>query len=137
MKTNTTRAFRQKAMSSILPEQFESAEDFFIFLHLNDRVKFIHAWSFVAATVIFIFSILHLSWQLFILQYLVSTLPSVFSHYLCDGYKNRGPVQKPAFTLRNGIRINIRYLLGRSRRDDELFVRKYPFVREIFCTENA
>lgn len=132
MKVTTSKAFRQQAMKGFTAEQFESEEDFFYFIHLNNNLRLIHSLSFVLASIIFIFSLIELSWKLFVLQYFVSTLPAVASHYWMDGYKNKSPVKTPLRSLRLGVRLNLNFLLGKTVKKDKAFIEKYPFVKAVF-----
>lgn len=132
MKVATSKKIRTEAFNAIGPDRFQTPGDYFYFIHLNDTLRWIHSVSFLAACYIFVLSLIKLSPSLFFLQYLTSTIPAVLSHYFCDGFKNKGPFKRPAFTLRMGILLNLKFLFGQLKKEDEFFMQKYPFVNEIF-----
>ena len=139
MKATTSRAFRGKYIDTYTYADFDNFEDYFLYLHLNRRILWMH---FFGAFV----SIPMLPWALYMLLYQQSIWPvcvylgfyygfGFSSHVLQDGRVSRTtPDYGPSYFY--VININFRILTGKIKEYEDNFIAKYPHTLWVYRKEN-
>lgn len=134
MKTTTSRAFRRKHINTYQYADFDNFEDYFLYLHLNDSVQWMH---FLGAFL----GIPFLPWAVYTL-YHGNIWPFVFytalfygsgfsSHWLCEGKISRTtPDYGPSYFY--VININFRLLTGQLKKYENAYLQKYPHTLWVY-----
>lgn len=129
MKATTSRAFRKRYINVYSYADFDNFEDFFLYLHLNRLVLWMH---FFGAFV----SIPMLPWALYMACFKQTFWPVLLylglyygcgfsSHFLNDGRISRTtPDYGPSYFY--VININFRILTGKMREYEQNYIKKYP-----------
>lgn len=135
MKATTSRAFRQRYINTYSYADFDNFEDFFLYLHLNQNVLWLH---FVGAFV----AIPLLPWALYQACYQQSFWPLLLylglyygfgfsSHWLCDGQISRTtPDYVPSYVY--VINLNFRMLTGKIKAYEDNYRQKYPHTLWVY-----
>lgn len=134
MKVTTSRAFRKQYINTYQYEDFDNFEDYFLYLHLNPRVLWMH---FLGA----FFAIPFLPWAVWemyhgvfwpFLAYTALFYGSGFSsHWLNEGKISRTtPDYGPSYFY--VININFRILTGNYQQYEANYLAKYPHTRWVY-----
>ena len=136
MKVPTPRRFRKKYINTYSYADFDNFEDFFLYLHLNDKVLWMH---FLGAFV----GIPFLPWAVYHL-YQGSVWPFVAytalfygsgfsSHWLNEGRISRTtPDYGPSYFY--VINLNFRLLTGQLKPYEAAYKEKYPHTLWVYST---
>lgn len=137
MKTTTSRAFRLKHLNSYGPDDFESFADYFMYLHLNSGVQWIHVLGGVG-------TLLLLPWALsallaynpwpFVLFSVLFYGAGFASHWLWDGLISK-TVSSFWASYACVLTLNLRVLTRQIKQDEATFMQKYPQVMWVYLTE--
>ena len=137
MKVTTSRAFRQQYINTYQYADFDNFEDYFLYLHLNDRVLWMH---FIGAFV----STPFLPWAVYAM-YHGDFLPfgicvALFygcgfsSHWLNEGKISRTtPDYGPSYFY--VINLNFRVLTGQLKTYKATYMKKYPHTLWVYSTD--
>lgn len=138
MKVTTTRAFRRHYLNSYSVADFDTFEDYFLYLHLNPRVQWIHVLGGIAVLPLFpwvVYQGVHLwdPWP-FLLFSLWFYGAGFASHWLGDGLisktvKDFGP------SYLYVIALNFRVVMGFQAAEEARWLSRYPHMRWVYQAE--
>lgn len=138
MKATTSRAFRRKYINTYSYADFDNFEDYFLYLHLNQRVQWMH---FIGAFV----GIFMLPWALHAALYQLSfwqVLVYLGFYYGCgfsSHWINEGKISKttpdygPSYFY--VININFRILTGLMKQYEANYIARYPHTLWVYSRD--
>lgn len=138
MKTTTTRAFRRQYINSYTLADFDSFDEYFLYLHLNPHVQIAHAWGSCTGVLMFpwgIYSFVHdhQIWQ-FVLASLIYYGVGFGSHYTGDGVVSA--TGRSFFkSYRSVLMLIVDTLTGKVRQREAAFIARYPHMLWIYDLE--
>ncbi len=143
--TKASRAFHKERNRRYTPEQFNTYNDWFYFIHIDPYTRALHALGMVIgvssyALSLYLFVSTGLQLEAFVALFSGAFFFYVFpllSHYLYDGGGAKSTPDKFLPTLLPVIHINLMTLTGRFDPWLREFVKKYPFTREAWALEEV
>ncbi len=139
MKTTTTRAFRLEHLNSYSPTDFENFADYFLYLHLNSSVQWIHVLGGIGPLLLLpwvITALLSFNPWPFVLFSLVFYGAGFASHWLYDGLVSKTVTSFWA-SYACVLRLNLHVLNRRIKQDEFDFMQKYPQVMWVYLAEES
>lgn len=135
MKVNTSRQFRKKHLNDYHFYDFENFEDYFLYLHLNTRVQWVHLLGALVSVPL-------LPWSLYVLFYQYNPLPFLaytaifygagFSiHWASDGLISKTVASfGPSFFY--VMILNFRLFTGTMASYEAQYIQKYPHTLWVY-----
>jgi hypothetical protein len=138
-KTTTSRAFRKKNLNRYTVYDFDNFEDYFLYLHLNPQIQWIHVLGGVAIVPVFpwvIYALVHLHQPLpFVLFSLVFYGAGFLSHWTGDGQISK-TVKAFGPSYLYVILLNFRVITGSQKAYEARFMARYPHTLWVYQSEN-
>ncbi len=138
-KTTTSRAFRKKNLNRYTVYDFDNFEDYFLYLHLNPQIQWIHVLGGVAIVPVFpwvIYALIHLHQPLpFVLFSLVFYGAGFLSHWTGDGQISK-TVKAFGPSYLYVILLNFRVITGNQKAYEARFMTRYPHTLWVYQSEN-
>ncbi|PKL75932.1 MAG: hypothetical protein CVV27_12855 [Candidatus Melainabacteria bacterium HGW-Melainabacteria-1] len=146
MNVTTSRSFRQKHIKTYQIADFDSFDDYFLYIHLNPAVRWAHAWGAVLGVILLIWGLYMLlaerSWIALIVGVGLYYGVGFVSHYVFDGVffetgkYQQGSAASPQQTYLQSYRSLIQLILatlsGKDQALEKAFWARYPHTRWIF-----
>lgn len=136
-KTTTSRAFRKEHLNHYRVYDFDSFEDYFLYLHLNPHIQVIHVLGGVAIVPVFpwvLYSLIHLHQPLpFVLFSLAFYGAGFLSHWTGDGQISK-TVKAFGPSYLYVILLNFRVITGSQSAYEARFLARYPHTRWVYQT---
>lgn len=134
-KIVTSRAFRQHHLHRYGAEDFDTFSEYFLYLHLNPRVQFLHALGYWVSLPFFPWSLKKLwkeknPWPFLGLSALFYGT-GFAAHWTEDGQVSK-TITSFFPTYREALIMNWRVLNGSQKNHEEAFKKKYPHVLWVF-----
>ena len=135
MQVTTSRAFRRHYLNTYSVADFDTFEDYFLYLHLNPRVQWIHVLGGIAVLPLFpwvVYQGVHLWNPLPFLLFSLWFYGAGFaSHWLGDGLisktvKDFGP------SYLYVIALNFRVVMGLQAAEEARWLSSYPHMRWVY-----
>lgn len=139
MRTTASRSQKAAGIRRYGPDVFDTWYDWFLFVHLDRGTQAVHAISMVAGLAMFPWAMIELfAWNplplvLFTAVYYGSGFAS---HWVCDGLVSP-TVPEPMKAYEGVLRLNFGWWLGTLPEEEEALLARYPFVREVYFTQQA
>ncbi|MBT9545317.1 MAG: hypothetical protein IV090_08010 [Candidatus Sericytochromatia bacterium] len=138
-KTTTSRAFRKKNLNRYTVYDFDNFEDYFLYLHLNPQIQWIHVLGGVAIVPVFpwvIYALIHLHQPLpFVLFSLVFYGAGFISHWTGDGQISK-TVKAFGPSYLYVILLNFRIITGSQKAYEARFMARYPHTLWVYQSES-
>ena len=133
MRPTNKKNERKVLLSKFGPEKFESYEDFFYYLHLNNDVRYMHLIGMFGGLLFLPLAIYLMKVWAFVLYFLLFYGFGFLSLWIFDGIVSRTAKEAPWKSFVYATKINLICLRPSyvKRLDAEFFL-KYPFVDEVF-----
>ncbi len=136
MSLKNRRIDRKKTINGLTPKEFETYEDYFYYLHLNQHVRIMHLVGMAGGLLILPYALYTLEWWTFIVYFVLFYGFGYMSHWIFDGIVSRTASEAPWKSFIYATKINLICLNPRYvKKLDRDFYNKYPFVKEVFDRE--
>lgn len=133
MSSKMGRNQRKDVINNYMPNDFETYEDYFYYLHLNQRVRYMHLVGMIGGLVLLPYAIYTLKWWLFVIYFVLFYGFGYISHWIFDGVVSRTAAEAPWKSFIYATKINLMCLRPKYVKElDEAFYKKYPFVTKVF-----
>lgn len=132
MVPTTSRKQRKERLESLKQEDFACYRDFFFALHLNSYTQWAHLIGAISGLLLLAFSIYHLSITLFILYGLCFYGFGFMSHLIFDGLVSKTAKEAPWGSFIYAVEVNWLCFTGKIKKEEERFLKQYPFVRSAY-----
>ncbi len=133
MALKNTRLQRSEQINDFMPQDFENYEDYFYYLHLNQRVRIMHLIGMLGGLCLLPYALITLKWWLFVLYFILFYGFGYISHWIFDGAVSRTAAEAPWKSFIYATKINLLSLRPKyMKKLDDQFYRKYEFVSKVF-----
>lgn len=132
MKVLNNRASRKKLLYQYQPSDFENYYDYFFYLHLNDSVKTMHNVGMITGLLLLPFAIYFMNIYLFVIYFIFFYGFGFISHWIYDGNVSRTAGEAPWLSFKYATKINLLALTGKIHKQEEEFLKKYPFTKKVY-----
>ena len=132
MKPNKSRRELKESLSQLEPKDFDSYEEYFWALHLNESVVIMHLIGFVLGLAILPYALYTLQWPLFVVYFFFFYGFGFLSHWIFDGIPSRTAKEAPWGSFIYAVDVNLSFLTGRFQKKQHELLSKYPKLRDIY-----
>lgn len=133
MSSKMGRNQRKDVINNFMPNDFENYEDYFYYLHLNQKVRIMHLVGMLGGLLLLPYAIYTLKWWLFVIYFVLFYGFGYISHWIFDGVVSRTAAEAPWKSFIYATKINLMCLRPKYVKElDEAFYKKYPFVAKVF-----
>ncbi len=138
MKVSTSWSFRKKHLNYFLEEDFENAWDYFIYLHVNPTVYYLHIAGTIVGLSLFPWAMYRFFWHWEIMPTVIYTFfyygVGFISHWIGDGQVS-GTWKQIFSTYYYAVKMNGRIVRRKFRTDIATFLLKYPETKWVYFSE--
>lgn len=132
MKPTNSKEERAKNLHSLSPERFETYFDYYVYIHLNQKVQIMHVIGMLLGFLFLALAIIKWSWVYLVLHLISFNIIPLVSHNLFDGVGTPTATGAPLISIWYAIKINMWYLTGQQTKKEQEFFQKYPFAESYY-----
>jgi hypothetical protein len=118
------------------PDLFETYFDYYVFIHLNNRVQKLHVFGMLLGFYFLIMALVHWSWTFLLWHLITFNLIPLISHWIYDGIMTPTASGAKFVSTWYAIKINTWSLTGQQEKKEKDFFLKYPFVKAYYAHLN-
>ncbi len=132
MLPSNLRSERGEALRQLRPSQFETYDDYYQAIHLNQWVRISHVVGMLIACCILATLFYTQTWWLILpYMFLIIGVPQL-AHLAFDSFYSPAARDSRGSSLFMALRLNFGVMFGLQRARDRQLLAKYPFVADAY-----